>query len=372
MKITDRGTVFKSETGTNRQSCTFPHIAITESGRWLCSWRCAYRKGEDEGQHVVVAFSDDEGSHWSAPEAPFSPPERQGKSGLFRAVGLTPLGGERLLAVLCWVDHSNPSLPFFNEETEGLIDTRIMLARSEDLGRSWSEPEFIDTTPFDCPAPITGPVVVLPNGEWLCQFELNKHYHDISPWIHSSVLLFSNDEGQTWPRHALVSRDPANRIFYWDQRVQVMADGSILDLFWTYNTTDATYLNSHARSSADNGLTWTELWDTGVPGQPAQAVQLPDGRIAMVYVDRTHAPTIKCRTSSDRGRTWPEETEINIYETESSQTQTKGDMADAWSEMGAFSAGLPATAAHPDGGFVVVYYAGQETDKTDVEWARVE
>ncbi len=371
MKITDRGTVFRSEAGTDRQSCAFPQITITESGRWICGWRCACRKGEDEGQHVAVAWSDDEGANWSPPAAPFSPPEREGKQGQLRGVGITPLGGERLLAVLCWVDHSDPSLPFFNEETEGLLDTRIMLSRSEDLGCNWSEPEFIDTTPFNCPVPFTGPIVVLPDGEWLCQFELNKHYDDTSPWVHSSVLMFSDDEGKTWPRHALVSRDPANRIFYWDQRPQVMADGSILDLFWTYNAADATYLNIHARSTADNGLTWTELWDAGVPGQPAPAVPLPDGRIAMVYVDRTAAPAIKCRTSTDGGRTWPDDTEFIIYETESSQTRSKGDMVDAWSEMRAFSVGLPATAAHPDGGFVVVYYAGEETDRTDIEWTRV-
>ena len=46
-------------------------------------------------------------------------------------------------------------------------------------------------------------------------------------------------------------------------------------------------------------------------------------------------------------------------------------MADAWSEMAMFSVGLPATAALPSGDVLVVYYAGPETDRTNVEWARV-
>ena len=46
-------------------------------------------------------------------------------------------------------------------------------------------------------------------------------------------------------------------------------------------------------------------------------------------------------------------------------------MADAWTEMGKFSVGLPATAALPDGDVLVVYYAGRETDRTDIEWARL-
>jgi hypothetical protein len=42
-------------------------------------------------------------------------------------------------------------------------------------------------------------------------------------------------------------------------------------------------------------------------------------------------------------------------------------MADAWSEMGRFTVGLPATAALPNGDLLVVHYAGAETDRTNVE-----
>ena len=47
-------------------------------------------------------------------------------------------------------------------------------------------------------------------------------------------------------------------------------------------------------------------------------------------------------------------------------------MQDAWTEMGAFSVGLPATARLAEGDVLVVYYAGPETDLTDVRWARVQ
>ena len=124
--------------------------------------------------------------------------------------------------------------------------------------------------------------------------------------------------------------------------------------------------------SDDEGRTWSELWDTGVPGQPAAPVSLPDGRIAMVYVDRTAAPVIKVRASSDGGRTWPEETETPLTEAETvSQTWSKSKMQDAWAEMGAFSIGLPATAPLPNGDVLVVYYSGPETDFTSICWARL-
>ena len=372
MRIMDRGTVFSGEPDTDHQSCAFPGICVLPSGRWIGSCRAAPEKIGTLGQHAMLTWSDDEGESWRAPMAPFTPPCVDGKPGLFRGAQLTALGGARVLATLCWVDHSDPSLAFFNEETEGLLDTRIFMATSEDEGATWSKPALVDTSPFNIPTAITGPTLLLPNGDWACQFELNKHYYDTSLWRHSSVLLFSKDEGKSWPEHVIASNDPKNRIFYWDQRPGVLADGSVLDLFWTYDNQLAGYLNIHARRSPDNGRTWSAIWDAGLPGQPASPVSLPDGRIAMVYVDRTGAPVIKLRVSEDGGRTWPDETEIVLYGGEGgSQTWNKGAMQDAWAEMGKFSVGLPATALLGNGDLLVVYYAGPETDQTDIRWVRV-
>jgi hypothetical protein len=364
--------VFAGEKGTERQSCAFQNIAVLPGGRWICGFRAGPTKGGTVGQHALVTWSDDEGGTWSKPTRPFDPPAVDGKPGLFRAAHPTALGGYHVLMTLCWVDHTDPSLPFFNEETEGLLDTRLFLSRSPDGGVTWEAPALVDTSPFNVPTPITGPVLLLPSGEWALQFELNKPYHDTSVWRHSSVLMFSNDQGKSWPEHVIVSNDPTNRIFYWDQRPGVMRDGTLLDVFWTYDNATATYLNIHARASADNGRTWSEVWDTGVPGQPAPPVSLPDGRCAMVYVDRTGAPTIKLRTSSDRGRTWPDATEAMLYGSDAeSQTTSKASMQDAWAEMGKFSVGLPATAGLANGDMLVLYYAGPETDHTNVEWVRV-
>jgi len=372
LEVTERGAVFESVPGTDRQSCCFPEVCALPGGRWLCSCRAAPTKGDAAEQHVLLSWSDDEGGTWSAPYTPFDPPDVEGKPGLFRKGALTSLGGERVVAALAWQDFSDPSLPFFNEETEGLLEMFLFLARSEDGGASWAGPKPIDTTPFDCPTPLTGPNLVLPNGDWACQFELNKHYEDPAPWRHSSVLMFSSDDGHTWPEHVRVSDDPERRIFYWDQRPSVLADGTLLNPFWTFDRERAEYLNIHARESKDNGRNWSEMWDTGVPGQPAPPVSLPDGGVAMVYVDRAGPPQIKVRTSHDGGRSWPDDTEVVIYGIKQpSQTETKSTMQDAWAEMAKFSVGLPATAPLPDGEFLVVYYAGPRTDETDIRWARL-
>ena len=371
MEIIDRGTVFAGQENTNRQSCAFPQICVLPGGRWLCSFRAAPTKAATTGQSAVLSWSDDEGRSWSRPVEPFVPLLVDGKPGLFRSAVLSALGDRQVLAAVCWVDHSEPALPFFNEQTEGLLDTRIFLARSDD-GATWSQPELMDTSPFNVPTPLTGPVLQLPDGRLACHFELNKHYNDTSTWRHSSVIMFSADGGKTWPEHTVSSNDPENRIFYWDQRPAVLGKECILDLFWTYDNRAAVYLNIHARESLDLGRTWSAIWDTGVPGQPAAPVPLSDGRIGMVYVDRSGAPAIKMRSSHDGGRTWPDASEIVLYTSAAeSQTWDKGRMQDAWAEMGKFSVGLPATATLPDGDVLAVYYAGPHTDRTGIHWVRI-
>ena len=372
MTIVDQGVVVRSEPGTDRASCAFPGVCVLPSGRWLCGFRTAPTKGGMAGQQGRLCWSDDAGRTWSAPFAPFTPPPIEGAPGLFRAVFCTCAGGSDVVALLYWVDHSDPSRPFFNATTEGLLDSRLFLSRSSDEGVSWSEPELLDTTPYNIPTPPTGPILVLRDGRWALQFELNKHYDDPEPWRHSSVLMFSSDDGRTWPEHVRVSDDPERRVFYWDQRPGGLADGTLLDLFWTYDTRAGEYLNIHGRESRDAGRTCGELWDTGVPGQPAQPVSVADGRLAMVYVDRTAEPLIKARLSADGGRTWPESTETTLCRPRTGpQTTDQTTMQEAWEEMTAFSLGLPATAALPDGEVLVVYYTGAEPDQTDIEWVRV-
>jgi hypothetical protein len=271
--------------------------------------------------------------------------------------------------MLYWVDASDPSRPFFNPETEGLLDSRVFLALSDDGGDSWSTSRRLDTAPFTMPTPITGPMLALPDGRWALQFETNKTYLDTSPWRHQAVLMFSADSGRTWPAYADVGSDPDGRIFYWDQRHAVLADGSLLALFWTFDRQTAAYRNIHARTSRDSGRTWSPIWDTGVPGQPAAAVSLPAGRIAMPYVDRERVPTIKLRTSADGGRTWPAATELVLDDRlERAQQGSKASMQEAWSEMAAFSLGLPTSAGLPGGEVLVVYYAGPKADHTGLYW----
>lgn len=373
MIVEDHGTIFAANPGTPRASATFPLAVVSRSGRWLCAFRAAPAKVPNTNQQVMLTWSDDCGKTWREPVAPFVPPTVDGRPGLFRFAGLTRLHEGRLMAAINWVDQSAPDSPYFNETTEGLLDTRIFLSLSDDDGETWSTPVLMDTSPFNVPTPLTGNIVRFPDDALACQIELNKHYDDPEPWHHASVLLFSTDGGKTWPRHSIVTQDPANRIFYWDQRASLLPDGRLFDAFWTYDREASDYLNIHTRFSIDRGRSWSPLHDTGVVGQPGPIFTLEDGELVMPVVDRSGPPKVTVRRSEDGGVTWPAEDVVVVYDSAgASQTEKKRSMQDAWAEMYAFSVGLPSVAPLPGGGAILVYYAGAETNTTGIHWAKIE
>lgn len=133
MKIIDRGVAIKGEKGTDYQSCLFPGFCVLPSGRWLVTCRAAPARNNNFNQRVFLVWSDDEGKTWSGPVSPFPPERINNKIGVFRGAYLTALGGSTVFATLQWVDYTDPSLPLFNEHTEGVLDCLIFFF----LVRGW-------------------------------------------------------------------------------------------------------------------------------------------------------------------------------------------------------------------------------------------
>lgn len=342
----------------------------------MAGYRLAPAK-QARSQRAFTSWSDDEGRTWSQPAVVDQSflHEAGGQAGSWRYVAGAPLGGERVAAVLGWEDTSDPLLPMFNEQTEGIVDMKLYAAFSDDGGATFGTPRRIPRGRYDdLPTPPTGAMLVLPDERWAVPFEVNKHYDDTAPWQHASCLTFSSDEGATWSEVVEVHTDPDRRIFCWDQRLSVLRDGSIFALFWTFDRQTNAYLSIHSGCSSDCGRSWGRLLDTGVAGQPARPVGFVDGRIVMVYVDRTAEPRIKARVTSDGGTTWPADSELLVHERPArarSQTWDKRSMQDAWAEMSAFSIGLPDGVALPNGDVLTVFYSGDRPDLTDVLWVRI-
>jgi len=370
LKIRDRGTVFRGEDVSTR-SATFPSICVLSDGRWLCSLRVAPDKVRCAGERVFLTWSDDQGATWSPAIAPFVPPVIDGRPGNFRVGPCSSLPGGGVVVALAWVDQSRPERPLFDDATSSLLDMKMFIARSHDRGETWSGCEQIPRVPSDASTPLTGGILPLADGIWICPYETNKPYDREGEWIHTSRLLFSRDEGRSWADPVIVT-DSEKGIFFWDQRLSLRPDGSLMNVFWTYDNTNNRYINIHAACSEDGGRSWSAPWDIGVPGQPAAISSVPGGPDVLVFVDRSGIPELKARLSVDEGKSWPVDQELLLASAQTrKQTIEKGRMADAWTEMSAFSMGLPGTALCSGGDVLVVYYSGETAERTSIHWIRL-
>lgn len=371
MKVTDHGVAVASRPKTDLASCAFCTVCVLPTGRWLVGFRGGPAKGS-RTQRALIVISDNEGKNWSEPREVAPTVSIDGQAFNWRAVSFTSLGGNRVLATLGAETTRDPFLPMFNDATEGLMDMKLFTCISEDGGNTFSSPQRVTLGRYnDVPTPTTGASLLMPDGAWAVQFEVNKHYYEQAPWQHASAIVRSTDQGKTWSEAIDIHTDPERRLFCWDQRIAVAGD-KVVDLFWTYDQKAGAYLNIHGRISIDSGKTWGELFDTGVPGQPARMVAVDDRNWVMVHVDRTAAPVIRARLSTDQGKTWPASASLLVHERQmKTQTWNKSTMQDAWAEMSAYSIGLPDATRLPNGDVLAVYYTGDQADLTDVAFSRI-
>ena len=369
MKIISKGIISKPLSDKSFNSNAFPCIVKLPSGRWLGAFKAAEKKGDCDFMHAVMTWSDDEGKSWVKPFEPVKLPAINDVPGQSRILYFLSLGGSRVLMLSNWVNSSDLSQPYYNPENESLKDTRIFFCFSEDDGETWSAPELMNTNPINDPVPLTGPPLMLKDGSIVCQFEVNKHVWDTSVWIHKSAMIFSRDGGKTWGDVVIVTEVPG--MYYWDQRPNVLTDGrTIVNFFWTLDGKKKQYQNIHACESLDGGKTWGEIWDTGIYGQPGQPIDLGEGRLATIEIDRTTTPVITVRTSLDRGRTY--NNSLVVYERDLKKQDSRNiSMNDAWDEMVRFSVGHPTLLKLGEGEILAYYYAGDNCDNTSIEFVRI-
>ena len=371
LQIVGRGIVTRSEPGTRRANITCPAVTALSNGTLLVTCRPGSTK-DSEDETVELHESRDGGQTWRP--RPF-PAVRtlNGKRGTCDTCYLTEIKPRHLLAAMMWVDRETyPGKPLFNPETEGCLPMSIVLSESYDFGKTWSPWRLVPVPVELGPASLTDAIIKLPDGTLAMSVETSKNYNDRSKWYQKVVLFHSKDMGMTWGPPVTAGEDPSGRIFNWDQRVGVAADGRLAAFLWTFDSQTNKYLNVHRRLSGDGGYTWSVAEDLGFPDQAAHPVIFPDGRIILAFVDRFKSRSIRARWAQDVAAPFLPETEVVIYSQQ--PTAAKGPKMDSTGEvladMSAWSFGLPYGTVLPDGDAFVVYYAGT-TKAMDIHWARL-
>ena len=298
-----------------------------------------------------------------------------GAPGSLAAAEIVEAGPGRLLLFSTWFDRSDPARPLFDPATEGILHSKQIVAESSDEGDTWG-PWRVFPTPGLTGCGMTGPASRWPDGTIAYAFESFKEYDDPTPARHGAWLLVSRDGGRTFDEPYLVARDPANAVYYWDQRLCVAGpNGDFVALFWTHDRAAKRDLNVHVlRGSLRDGPPRELPRPTPIPGQISAPLLLDDGRLLAFVVDRGRPGTMTLWSSPDGGSAWPEKDKLVVHTHDERAALSQGkdnvDFAQYWEDMGKWSFGHPAIRPLKDGRALLAFYAGTP-ERMSIHWARV-
>jgi hypothetical protein len=207
----------------------------------------------------------------------------------------------------------------------------LYIHRSTDSGMTY-ETIKIDTGDFRDGYTRTG-VRQLESGR--LAYVVTEHH---APYNRFTYVVFSDDDGRSWSRPAVVYDDP-ERLFGEPDVVEHARD----ELYVVLRESRVTdYL--HGCRSEDGGQTWSPPEKTTMYGYPGQLVKLEDGRILCTYGRRKAPYGIRAALSEDGGRNWLTEQEIIVRD-----DLPNGDL------------GYPTTIEYSPGKLFCIYYA-QDAD----------
>lgn len=370
MKILSHEVIFSGKNTPQYSSLSFPSICQFSNGTIFASFKAAPKKGPfNKGELGAVIKSFDNGKTWSNLIELFPNTVIDNIPVTIRTLYFLEIEKGHILAVASAVDATKEDLTYYNEETEGLKDTFILFSHSYDYGETFDKLQRIQVKTFyNLPLPLTGAPFILSNGKIGIQFEVNKPYYEKEYWVHHSCAVFSEDKGKTWGNEVVITDNPD--VYFWDQRISCLKNGTIYDIFWTFDRNKGDYVNIHASTSKDLGKTFSKPFDISLSGQPGNVIDGKDGELLAIYINRDNSPVIKIAESSD-GISWKDS--LTVFDLNQEKTGKKNaGMNDVWTEMGAFSIGHPFLYKLKDGTVFAYFYSGESTHRTDFHVVKIQ
>jgi hypothetical protein len=374
MHVVASGTVFDTRYApSNERSASSSAALALADGTILATFRLGTERESDDG-HLAVLASRDLGASWELLHLGLEERRLDGVRGESRGMALAELTPGEITGTVLWTDRSDPSKPWVNQETQGLLPMRVYHTVSRDGGSTWTAPRVVDLAPHPS-ASMTGPVLRLAGGDLGQPFEHWKDYDDPSLGRPRAMLRLSHDGGTTWPDDVVVAADPENRLYFWDQRLTTLPppDGRHVAMFWTFDRVEGHDVPIHIAWGSPDGRQWTVPVPTPLDGQHCQPVAIGGERIVAVYSHRRNPPGVRIALSEDAGRTWDPADDLEVYSSGAGDEPAATGAAtetEYWNAMGVWQFGHPRGVLLPNGEIFVVFYAGEGATRSG-RWARI-
>jgi len=242
--------------------------------------------------------------------------------------------------------------------------TEAVFVKSTDGGKTWSGPQAVPMMGFN-PIEVSHGILALKSGRLLAPCAtLPKG--KLGEQILAAV---SDDGGKTWPRHAVVMKDPNGKNGYFEQKLAEYAPGKLIATAWTVTLSDVADLENSYTLSSDDGLTWSAPVSTGIRGQTMSTLPLGGDRLLVLYNKRYGDQKIVMHLVTFTDKKWTIHAEETLYDAKAKHEKPK-DIKTGVDELAAFKFGFPTAVRLKDGTILATNWS-QESGKTGIRWTKL-
>lgn len=349
----------------------FPSVAVLPDGQMAATYTLG-EAFESVDAQLHAARSSDFGDTWRD-AGPICRPTTDRITSLFGRLAVAvnaETATAELIAIILRSDRTDhPDHGLTNPQTMGWVPTELLLVRSSDAGRTWTEPQRIVPPLAGAEFEMCAPISVLSDGRWLWPTSLWPDWNGNLSLGNRMIAFVSEDEGRSWPRYVDVMADEQSRLVYWESKIIELSDGRLLAVAWCHDMETNKDLPNRYSLSSDRGETWTAPLCTQLQGQTLTAIELADGRIFSVY-RRMDRPGLWANLSRLDGERWINTAEQSLWGNDSPAgfTSTEFDML---SNFHALRFGAPCLSLLPDGRVFIAFWC-YENMVSVIRWFKLE
>jgi BNR repeat protein len=347
------------------RQAAFPSLALLPSGEMLASF--AIGSGfEAADQHTELAQSSDGCRTWQLAGAVFNERTDRPTSANVR-ISRMPDG--ELIAFGVRADRSRADEGLTNPETQGFVETELIMLRSSDDGHTWQGPAIVEPPLVGPSFELCSPVVPLRDGRWLWPTSTWKGWDGECPAGMKAIALVSHDRGQTWTEYVDVMDGTAEDVIYWEQKIVDMGDGRLLAVCWTHDLAEGADREVHYAISEDYGRSFGPPRRTGLHGQTSTPIYLGDGRLVCIY-RRTDRPGLWAAYARIDGGQWVSDAQLPLWGHDRAGAANIVGGENLSREFTTLKFGLPAGLPLPDGQIYVAFWCVEECIY-NIRWFRI-
>lgn len=352
-----------------------PSIVRLESGELVASFDLG-QGAESLDYRTYLSRSTDDGETWEPPVPLF---EDTSERRATHSVRISRTGDGTLVGFGGRFYRDDPEEGLVNRKNLGYVEMDLILLKSYDGGHTWEGPTTIQP-------PLTGPsfetchpVIELRDSRYLAPTSTWKGWDSYAPNGMKAVALVSYDKGQTWPEYIDIMDDYDRGIIYWEKSVVQLQDGRLLAVAWAFDEHANRSLPTPYAISHD-GHAFSAPHPTGLLGQTAKVICLPDGRILCLYrrVQNQGTGGGDCYLCDDKPGLWANLSRINgdewinIEEIPLWQGAVSGMIgrASTGEELSSLKFGYPSMVNLPDGEVFAVFWCCEDCIN-NIRWLRI-